>query len=265
MRFGGALRSAARELAAPPAARLRILEEVGSDLEDLYATLRAAGIPESEARKQAALLLLPGADAARALSRVHRPLWMRLRERYGGRRHNAERWVLTASAILAASASLAVLFATGLLPNTSPFVFVLITIGALSLLHAGGKAIRLWGAGESEADRIREGTSALLAGAVASVIAAGFGVLYELYQVAVAVVAAPEREGEIVLAWLRTSVVLGVLGLIISIACGLCWMLFVHRAAVIEMRERALLGPALQIAVETIETHRTRYGRVRKA
>jgi hypothetical protein len=247
VRFGSALRSATRELSAPPGARLRILEEVGADLEDLYAALRASGLGETEARRRAEMILLPGEAAAVALSNVHRPLWMRLRDRYGSDRHGAERTLLSVSALIAVFASVAALVATGLLANPSPFVIVLVVIAVLSLLHAGSKAVRVWVAGESSADRIREGTGALLVAAIASIVAAGFGMIYELYGVAVAVEAVPEREGEIVLAWLRTNVVLGVLGLVISMTCGLLWMLFVRRAAIVEMRERALLGPTLHV------------------
>lgn len=247
MKFAVALRAAVRNVAAPPGARLRIIEEVGADLEDLYAALRASGVPEAEAKRQAARLLLPDAEAAQALSFVHRPLWARWRDRYGSHRHVGERLLLAISASVAAIGSMVVVIMTGLLPNSSPFVFVLVGIGAMTLLQATVKAVRIWVAGESSADRIRDGTGDLLIGAVASPIACGFGILYGLYRVASTAFTAPEREGELVLEWLRTSVVLGVLGFSISILCGLCWMLFVHRAAVIEMRERAMLGPPLRV------------------
>lgn len=247
MRFAGALRAAVRDLAAPPGARLRIIEEVGADLEDLYAKLRESGVPEAEAKRRAARLLLPDAEAAAALSFVHRPLWARWRERYGSGRHIGERLLLAVSALLAVIGSMAVVVMTGLLPNSSPFVFVLMGIGVMALLQAAAKAVRIWVAGESSVTRMREGTDELLIAAVVSPIAAGFGILFGLYRVASTAFHAPEREGELVLEWLRTSVVLGVLGLGISILCGLCWMWFVHRAAVHEMRERALLGPLLHV------------------
>lgn len=244
MRVGTTLRAAARGLSAPPAARLRFLEELRGDLEDLQATLRAEGVPEAEARRRAEALLAPDADALEALSRVHRPLWVRWRERApvrGGRVAGA------ALCALALAGALGALREAAALRDATLFLVPLAGIAAAAAVRAVGKALRIWVAGESESGRVRAGSEDLLVAAAGAAAATAFGIAFELYRTASRISAQPALELALVTDWLRRSVVLGAAGIAVALACGLAWLFFVRQAAVLEKRERALLGPELRI------------------
>lgn len=244
MRVDTTLRMASRGLSAPPGARLRILEELRGDLEDLQATLRAAGVPEAEAKRRAEALLAPDAEALEALSRVHRPLWVRWRERApvrGGRAVGA------ALCGLGLAGAFVALREAAALREATLFLVPLAGIAAAAAVRTVGKAVRIWVVGESESGRVRAGSEDLLVAAAGAAAATAFGIAFELYQAAARISAAPALELPLVTDWLRRSVVLGAAGIAVALSCGLAWLFFVRQAAVLEKRERALLGPDLRI------------------
>ena len=186
---------------------------------------------------------IDGRLAPESVDGMHRNRWTAC----AGIRSCGERLLLSAGGLLAAGMAVGALIRTGLWTSASPFVFAPLSIGALALLHGLAKAVRVWGAGESAAVRIRMGSGLLLRAAAGALFATAFGVLYEMAAAAAAIELAPAREGELLVAWLRRSVLLGVLGISVSLLSGLGWLLFMHRAAVVEKREQALLGPPLRL------------------
>jgi hypothetical protein len=246
VRIASTLREAARGLAAPPAARLRFLEELRGDLEDLQSTLLAAGVPASEAKRRAELMLAPGEEALEALSRLHRPLWSRWRERApvrGGRAIGAALCLLMLVGVFAVWREAASL------RDVPLFLVPLAGIGVAAALRVAGKALRIWVAGDAAPKRMRAGSEDLLVAALGAACATAFGVLFELYRTASLITTAPAQEMTLVLDWLRRSVVLGAAGIAVALPCGLAWLFFVRQAAGQERRERALLGADLAIDI----------------
>lgn len=244
MRFGARLRTVARTLAVPPAARERILEEVASDLEDLYASFRAAGLSEADARARSALLLAPEEAAVAALSDVHRPAWSRWSLALGagsGPRRVARASIVLPMLVLAA---LAYREAGGL---AAGFLIPIAGIGVAALLRVAGKAVRVWGAGESAPAPMRAGAGDLLVAAVGAILFACFGVVLDLRHAADAIQQTPTDVAVILAGWLRTSVSLTAAGLGVALLCGLAWLALVRRAAGVERLERRLLGPVLEV------------------
>lgn len=238
------LRSASRELRAPPGVRLRFLQELRADLEDLQASLRAAGVPEAEARRRAETLLAPDAETLAALSQMHRSLWVRLSQRApsaGGRRLGVVLALLTlagATLALRASASLA---------DLTLFLVPIAGIAVAAVLQALVKAARIWLAGESESVHVRAGSGNLLVAAIGATVATTFGVVFELYRTASHIESVPSLQTQLVLELIQRTVTLVAAGVAVALPCGLAWLFFVRHAAGLERHERVLFGPDLRV------------------
>lgn len=241
---GPALRAASRSVRLPPGARMRFLEELRSDLEDLQRTLVESGVPPSEAQRRAEVLLAPDAEALEALRVVHRPHLIRWRPRVPGRWGWAGALALGTMALAAA---FAMVRETASVRDLPLFLVPLAGIAVAAALRAAGKVIRIWLEGESDAVRVRSGASDLLVAAGGATVASVFGILFELYRTALAITLAPHMETALALDWLRRSVLVGAAGIAIALPCGLAWLFFVRQAAGLERRERALLGPELRL------------------
>lgn len=256
MRLAPSLREATRRLSAPPGARLRILEELRGDLEDLQATLRAAGVPEAEARRRAEQLLVPGDTALSELSAVHRPLWIRWQSRLP---HQVG-WPAVALSGLAGAIGLIALANAAGLSDLPLFLVPLAGIAAAALVRVGTHVVRVWVLGDSEPARMRAGIGDLLVAAVGATAASASGVLIELYRTASRISTAPDLELVLAIEWVRRSVVLGAAGMVVALACGTGWLFFARRAAVVEQRERALLGPDLVVVPGSVPAPETPAG-----
>lgn len=240
MRFGARVRAATDGLSVPPRARVRILEELAGDLEDLYAALRATGLSEREARRRAERLLAPRPEALNALAGVHRPVWAR----FGGTGAVERGFVALLFGGMVWLSWMAVARAglrTGML---------FVPIAAIAVAGAGlalRKAVRIWGLGESSPAPVRAGAGDLLVAATGALFAACFGIVFELWRVAGTVEGAPDGALPYVTEWLRASVALAATGIGVALLCGLAWLAFVQRAAVLERAERRILGPVLHV------------------
>lgn len=240
-----ALRETSRSLRAPPSARLRFLEELRADLEDLESSLRATGLSEAEARRRAQAMLAPDADTLAALSRVHRPLWERWQARVPGRR---ARVVAFALGLVALVAVIAAVRDTASVRDLPLFLVPIAGIAIAAVLRIASKVVRIWLAGESESKRVLAGSGDLLIAAGGALVATAFGVVFELYHTASLIVVGPALQSELLMLALRRVILLGIAGIAVAMPCGLAWLFFVRQAAGLERRERALLGPDLDVA-----------------
>ena len=245
MRIGATLREASRSLRAPPSARLRFLEELRSDLEDLESSLRAAGMSESEAKRRAEAMLAPDAETLEALSRVHRPLWLRWRARLPGR---GALGMALALGVLALAGAITALRDTASVRDLPLFLIPIAGIAIAATLRVAGKVVRIWCEGESESTCVLAGSGDLLVAAAGALVATTFGVVQELYHTASLIVATPTLQFELLMQGLRRLTLLGIAGIAVAMPCGLAWLFFVRQAAGLVRRERALLGPDLFIA-----------------
>jgi hypothetical protein len=127
---------------------------------------------------------------------------------------------------------------------------LLVPIVAIGLAAGGRvirKAVRIWGLGESAPAPIRAGSGDLLVAAVGALFAACFGIVFDLWRVAGRIQQAPDRVTAYVADWLQGSIALAASGIGVALVCGLAWLAFVQRAAVLERVERRLLGPVLHV------------------
>lgn len=223
---------------------MRFLEELHADLEGLQATLRAAGVPEAEVPRRAQALLAPREEALEALSAIHRPLWVRWRERAPVR---GGRWLGAGLVLLGLAGVAAVLWQAAAWRDLPLFLVPLVGIAVAAAAGVAAKVVRIWILGDSEAERVKSGSEDLLVAAAAAAVATGLGMVFELYGTAVRITAEPALEFTLVVEWVRRCVVLGAVGIGVALTCGLAWLFFTRQAAGLARRERSLLGPDLRV------------------
>lgn len=257
MRFGARLREADVGLEATLRVRRRVVSELAADLEDLYAAYRAEGHPAAEARRLAERVLAPSAEALAALSAVHRPIWLRLADRFGVAGSHRVEWslLLALTAAFCGSAVVALLRA-GLVLAPAPFPLLVLALGFVTLSYALGRGASLFLA----VDRTRRAQgvdTALLAMAAVAVLAiAGLGVLVGLSRTASAIAADPARQAELLLRWIREGAGLASLGLLVALADGLALLVLRRRAGVLAVDVVAgWSGPALDPGSGSKRTH----------
>lgn len=222
-RFARVLDRVNRELALPEPERSRILQEMASDLEDLYETYRERGMSEAEAVRQAEAALAASADTLAELIRIHTSLHRRLVERYAERgRHGAEKLLLG----LLAAATLtwvAVVQLTQALDGASTFFWAVLAVAAAVCVTVpvAGHAV-LGGRAEAQhaAPRAR---GAILALGVLAVLLGAFGAALDLYTAMGALAAADERSFYAFVPRLGRVADLLATSLAVGLAAGLAW------------------------------------------
>lgn len=180
-RFARALDRVDRELALPAPERLRILQEMASDLEDLYEAYRERGMSEAEAVRQAETKLAATADTLAELSRIHRPFHRRLAERYAERgRHGGEKLLL---GLLAAGTLtwVAITQSAEALDDASAFFWAVLAVAAVLcvLVPVAGYGML---SGRDEAQHAAPGArGAILPLGLLAVLLGAFGAGLDLY------------------------------------------------------------------------------------
>jgi hypothetical protein len=233
-RFAPALRSVARELDVPPAARAAILLEMAADLEAVYERHRQAGAGEEEAVRRAEEMVLGSADVLRRLGRIHRGSWRvwsaGMGERLGGGADLVLLAVAVAPVLVASTAVSVRTLATSAEPLAWPLAILAVAITAVIALEAG----RIVGGG-------RGGTAGLPLLLVLAGLAPAFGMLAATLTawsatrtLASAGSAALDAE---ILARIGTAGALLLAGLLLGIAAALTWFVLLSRAGVQAARQ----------------------------
>lgn len=247
MRFGALLRDVAEGLEAPHYARVRILEELSADLEDLYEALRAQGLTAAEARRRAQAALAPTPEVASALAYVHRPLLTRLVERYSDRtRHGLERSMLallTVAMMVLASSGLS---AAGLPGGGSPALVLVLCVGGGAAALSVRAMVRLYIGTGRVAAGVRSMLWMLPAAAGGALAIALLDMLLGLARTATAIRSDPAHEAALVLDWVRATAAVNALALLVTLGCAQAWMFLVGRLARMEEEQSAALGRTLR-------------------
>jgi hypothetical protein len=143
--FAPELREVERGLALPIPARVRILQELESDLEELMDRLVDEGSPPEEARRLALEALVPNTETLEALGSLHSPLYRRLtRHLSTGRVRKAERSALGLSTAAVLLVQTGTLLRANLLQDPSPFLVPVLLAGAFLSALVFWKAFRFW-------------------------------------------------------------------------------------------------------------------------
>lgn len=221
-RFEPVLRRAESALALPRRARAKILVELASDLEALYAAYRARGLPEEEAAARAARTLGVEAEAAGELSRLHEPAFRRWTSALPERgRDSLERALVTVLFLGLVSGGAAGLLHAGLLRGASPVVYPLLAAGVVMLLLSVNAWFRLVVV-QRDADA---GSSVRAVGAIALVspLLGMAGALVHASVLAEELVEARTFSVALAAPALRQSMQVLALGLLVGVTSFLCW------------------------------------------
>jgi hypothetical protein len=217
-----------------------VVSELAADLEDLYGVYRAEGLPGPEARRRAEQVLAPSPEVLAALSQVHRPIWIRIGDRFGeAGRHRLEWAVLVAVTTGFCVMAVALLLRAEMMPAPVPFAAVILGLAFGSLLYAMGRSFGRYRGGWLRRAGAGVDGKVLAASACAVLVVAGLGALVGLWRVALTIEANPALEGASVLRWVREASGLGALGLLVSLADGLALL-------VLRRHEGALADEARQ-------------------
>ena len=247
--FEHELHSVAGRLDLPQPERVRILEEISGDLDELRAELIRKGIDPAEAEAEAITLLAPSETAMSALVSVHESLYRSLVRRFSSRMRLAEWAGLVGVTLAALGIALGSLSGSGVLRSPSPFLFAVLTIAVVIVTLAGRKAIRLYLERDHDPERLRSGMGTLLIGSASAVLCSFGGAAVELFRFAWRLETQPEQLGDLVVPWLLdTSVLIGA-GLTTDLVGGLCWFLLLQKISAVERADRRAAHATRRTAV----------------
>ena len=142
-RFGPALRRVAEELDLPRPIRTELLLEMAADLEAVYEHHRAAGVPESEAARQAESTVLGSSEVIRRLGRLHEEGWRGWARDVGARLSGGLDLVLLAVGVLPILALGGAVSIWALAVGASPFTWSVLLVGSLMAVRMAREGMHL--------------------------------------------------------------------------------------------------------------------------
>ncbi len=235
------LRALERQLGLPLPRRLRLLEELAFDLEELEQRFVDEGMAPSDARARALEALVPDPATLATLDRLHAPMYRRLTSHLReARLRLLERVVLAVAGLGVLVAESALLFRTPLLADPSPFLWPTLFLGAVLAAGVLARGFGLWIRGDR--DPRSAGNRGILVLAGLPLVAAAGGALVDLYVLAGTLELEPERATALTLQWLMRDATLLCVALLLALAGGLAWFVFAQWHAVVSGARRTLLG-----------------------
>lgn len=227
-------------LEVPYPAKARILEELASDAESLYAHFRRLGHDEASATREVETRLSVTDHAAEELATLHRSLYRRLVDRYAAGREAAVEIALllvTVAALL--TAGIMAMLRMQLLGGAFlPWVVLLASSGAW--LSAAACAFRIVVRGETRIERMRRGLVSIPALSLVAGTAAALSALYRLYSTLPPAYVDPGQVVAVFVPWIRYSADLLSAALATGLGTGIVWFLLQTRIAAAENVERRL-------------------------
>lgn len=257
MRFQASLERIDAALTVPQPQRGRVIAELAADLEDLYGTLRADGLPVGDAERRALELVLPDSAALRELEVLHQPLYRRLSSRLSGSaRMRLERAAVALLSLGVVGLTAAALPLGMLLADPSPFLAPVIALGCAGLVVAMLCALRMFVLGAASPDDGARGLDIVLLFAAAGPFVASTGMLIDFYIAIGNIMADPDRTAAVLIRLLRTDGILLVSALCLALLTSLSWLLLHARLAVV--REAAAAPRSSTQRMVLLESTRAR-------
>jgi hypothetical protein len=233
-RFQASLERIDAALTVPQPQRGRVIAELAADLEDLYGTLRADGLPAADAERRALELVLPDGAALRELEVLHQPLYRRLSSRLSGSaRVRLERAAVALLSLVVVGSTAAALPLGMLLTDPSPFLVPVIALGCAGVVTAMVCALRMFLLGAASPDDGARGLDIVLLFAAAGPFVAATGMLIDFYIAIGSIMADPDRTAAVLIRLLRTDGILLVSALCLALLTSLSWLLLHARLAVV--------------------------------
>ncbi|MGD8495962.1 MAG: hypothetical protein PVF05_07195 [Gemmatimonadales bacterium] len=215
--FARELRRLAGRLDVPQPKRADIVRELDHDLAALALELERRGYPRAAARRRAVEILMPGSPAVEELNAFHRPLYLRLVDRFSDpSRNRLERGLFGATLVLVATLGALGLGGLDLLEDPSPATIPLLGLGLATLAIVPWKLFLLHIRRDGDSVRLSRGLGWLPTIAVGTAIVVFAGLAFDLYATAGQLVGNGADAGIVLLAWLRRDMAMASLGLLVG-------------------------------------------------
>jgi hypothetical protein len=239
--FAPVLRAVEQGLTLPIPARVRILRELGADLEELMDRFVDEGLPPDKARAMALDALVPDPVTLEALGELHSPLYRRVTRRMSTHRVRlAERSLLVVSTLAILVLQAVTLFRANLLQRPSLFLVPVLLSGGVVFGLVVWKAFRFW----IKKDHFHPGSGLRVIFAASGVtLALGIcGFVFDFYWLAVILERSPELASTLVSDWLIRDSALLLVAILIALSGGLAWFVLSQWLAWVTGARHELLG-----------------------
>jgi len=236
-RFAPALHDAVRELDLPRRVRARILLEMGSDLEELFAHYRGSGLGEAEAARRAEEKVLGSGAMLNRLAAMHRSPLADWSSSIGRRLGSGGDVALLTLGVAPALAGAAWVAFPQLLGNpASPFVWAMVLVGAGILGIAATKVRSLFLERSASWRDLRSGLTPLLLLAAVGPAIGALALSLGFHALATAPLARSADPVTALVLWdaIARDGALLVMGLLLGIGAALLWFVLTNRAATLE-------------------------------
>jgi hypothetical protein len=231
-----------QELDVPQPAKSRIILEIHNDLNDLYDLYRSQGKAEAEARQQAEQKCNVSPEALAQLVAIHSSGVRRVMDRLSEQAQSRlERIGLVLVMAFLAILSGRIIFSSGFLAQTSPFVWGSLTIAALAAVTGIGKLYRFYLKQDHRMRTLRNGLPSLLFLAGGGFVIGLYGYLYELYRAASRSAADFEGVWFYIIDWLVRGSSAAIVSLWVCILSATLWYVLETKAGRIEQAEVEIL------------------------
>ena len=239
--FAPVLRKVDGGLALPIPDRIRILRELEFDLEELCARLVAGGLKPEVARGRAVQALVPDRVTLRELDRLHAPWYRRVtRHLAADRLRLAERSTLAIATALVVIGQSVALLSVDFLRDPSLFLWPVLGLGTLLFVTIATKVFSLWI--KRDHTTPARGIGTILGLACATLLTGIFGVVVDLYRLAVALETTPELVDVLIPDWLRQDMTLLSVSLLLALGGGLAWFVLNQWLRLVDGARNAVLG-----------------------
>jgi hypothetical protein len=223
--FARELRRLAGRLDLPQPARADIVRELDDDLAALALELERRGLPRTAARRRAVETLLPASEALERLNAFHRPLYLRLVDRFSDpSRHRLERGLFGAALASLALLGTMALGGLELLGDPTPATFPLLALGLATVAVVPWKLFLLHIRRDVDSVRVSRGLGWLLVIAIAAAVLVFAGLALDLYATTGQLTTAGGNTGALLLAWLRRDMAMASLGLLVGALALGSWL-----------------------------------------
>lgn len=227
-------------LEAPLPQRTRFLRELSSDLDLLTRSFVAEGHPPEEARRRAAAALVPDPATLAHLGHIHASWYRRVTGRLSARLlMRIERGTLVTAVVALIVTEARALLQLDLFVDPSPFLLPVLAAGTLTLAAVAAKGFELWV--KRDHRRPRRGLGVILGLAGGTLALAGWGVLFDLVELATLLESSPELAGALVYPTVAREAALVSIAILFALAGALGWFVASHWIAFAEhAHERAI-------------------------
>lgn len=236
------LKSVAERLDLPHPAKGRILAEIASDLEGLYAHYLNEGSSVQEARSKATEMLDLSDEALEQLVEVHQTLFRRWMDSLSLLAQlRWERGLFTVLVLILLATGIPQMTGEAFFQNPSPFVWPVAVLGFATLLLGLWKSYQIFLRKDHRIGRVHRGLPTMIFLGLLATALGAFGFSIELYLALEKLIFNYDGLWLYLIQWLERGIPLLLFSLSITLATALTWFTLSNKAQTIVTAELSFL------------------------